>query len=293
MTNEPVVSVIVPTWNRPELLKRALMSISSQSFENFECLIIDDNSEIDNALIVSKFDSRFKIHKNESNLGVSGTRLVGFKLAKGQIIAQLDDDNTFYPWTLQRMVSILNETPSISGVSGLYLFHDGLRARVKSSKMIIDPKAYASGKYFDCDMVGAVRSQVTEEWLTKSSTYKSFDGHLWISYHMQHSHMYVDEPWGEYMEDGTNRITKQKVFRNPADLRLFTIEHKPLFGLDACVPLDNFLIVQRLRYRKLKHSDVQIFQEWLTERGLPYWKIYMKGLISKLTRMTFGSRKFD
>lgn len=274
MSVNPKITVIVPTFNRPRMLKRALESISNQSFQDFECIVVDDCSTFEIFDVAKHFGPRFRMLRNISNIGISGTRLVGFRSARGEYLAQLDDDNRFYPWALERMNSILDKVEDIDGVSGLYVFHNGIRVSVPYSGTIITPESYSQGVYANCDMVACVRKNVVQDWLNKSSEYRSLDGHLWITHHMSQNHMYVGEPWGEYLEDAPNRITKQKTYTNSSDLEIFAKEHEPIFGTKPNIPLDQFMITQRLRYRRNPSSDTPNFQKWLTSRGYPLWKIY-------------------
>lgn len=92
------VSIIIPTYNRSELLLETLESVGRQSYEDWECIIIDDGS-IDNtkqvvSQLVSK-DSRFQFFEKPENYckGASGSRNYGFELSKGKYIQWLDDDD--------------------------------------------------------------------------------------------------------------------------------------------------------------------------------------------------------
>jgi glycosyltransferase involved in cell wall biosynthesis len=107
-----LVSVIVPTFNRPERLKECLQSILHQTYQNFEILIINDCGEVLNFDPLS-LDSKNRIAslRNEKNLGLAGTRNVGLQHAKGEFIAYLDDDDRFYPEHLETLISVLTNTP--------------------------------------------------------------------------------------------------------------------------------------------------------------------------------------
>jgi glycosyltransferase involved in cell wall biosynthesis len=92
----PKVSVIIITYNRAGLLVKAITSVLSQSYSNFELIIIDDAS-IDNTkeLVVGlmKQDQRIKYFKNEVNLDIAKSRNRGVSLAGGEYIAMLDSDD--------------------------------------------------------------------------------------------------------------------------------------------------------------------------------------------------------
>ena len=92
----PKVSIILPTYNGAKYIKRAIDSILSQSFSDWELLIIDDGSVDNTNDIIQKYmvnDSRIFLYKNEKNLGVQKSANKGLSVAKGEYIARIDDDD--------------------------------------------------------------------------------------------------------------------------------------------------------------------------------------------------------
>lgn len=90
------ISIIIITHNRVEFLKKNLVGIFSQTYTNYEIIIIDDAST-DNTreYISNQNDRRIKYYKNEINLGAGGSRRVGYKFAVGDIIIFSDDDDYY------------------------------------------------------------------------------------------------------------------------------------------------------------------------------------------------------
>jgi glycosyltransferase involved in cell wall biosynthesis len=90
----PKVSVIIITYNRADLLSRAINSVLFQDYQDFELLIIDDASTDNTSEIVRAFnDNRIKYYLNEKNLGIAKSRNKGISLAVGEYIAMLDSDD--------------------------------------------------------------------------------------------------------------------------------------------------------------------------------------------------------
>jgi glycosyltransferase involved in cell wall biosynthesis len=90
----PLISVIIPTYNGEEYISNAIDCVLSQSYENFELLVVDDDSTDDTIEIVCSYDdSRLHIHKNEANLGIAKNMNRAVDLADGDIIAFLDQDD--------------------------------------------------------------------------------------------------------------------------------------------------------------------------------------------------------
>lgn len=95
---KPLISIILPTYNRPFLLKQALESVLIQKYLKWECLIIDDGSSWKNLQEVRKFvakDPRIRFYERPEKLkkGASSCRNYGLSIAKGELIQFLDDDD--------------------------------------------------------------------------------------------------------------------------------------------------------------------------------------------------------
>ena len=119
----PLVSVIIPTRNRPELLCEALRSVLAQSMQDFEIIVVND-AGVDVRPWVSALGETVQIRvlQNLQNQGISATRNVGIRASRGKYIAYLDDDGQFYPDHL----AVLVETAESSGFALLY--SDGCQA---------------------------------------------------------------------------------------------------------------------------------------------------------------------
>jgi glycosyltransferase involved in cell wall biosynthesis len=101
MNSNPLISVLIPTYNRRNFLPLTLQSLIKQSYTNFEAIIVND-AGIDVQDIVEGFaDKRFKYFVNSKNLDLAGTRNVALKNSVGDYICLLDDDDQFLPYTLE------------------------------------------------------------------------------------------------------------------------------------------------------------------------------------------------
>jgi len=116
MNKEPLVSVVMPVYNRQEYVADAIESILSQTFTDFEFIIVDDGSTDHSLDIIESFvkkDNRIRVVKNNNNIGVAKTRNIGIELAKGKYIAFMDSDDVSHPDRFQRQVSYLENNPEI------------------------------------------------------------------------------------------------------------------------------------------------------------------------------------
>jgi GT2 family glycosyltransferase/glycosyltransferase involved in cell wall biosynthesis len=106
----PRVSVIVPTFNRPDFLRSALQSILAQTFRSFEIVVVNDAgvdvSDIVNALNVTNI--QYICH--DKNKGLAAARNTGIRAARGNFIAYLDDDDVFLPDHLEVLINFLESS---------------------------------------------------------------------------------------------------------------------------------------------------------------------------------------
>lgn len=120
MENFPLVSVVIPNYNRDTLIKKAVESINSQTYKNIEIIIIDDCST-DNSAETIKYLSeiytniRFKFLSE--NMGANFCRKEGVSIANGDFISFLDSDDTFLPTKLEKQMNILLDNPEIGFVT--------------------------------------------------------------------------------------------------------------------------------------------------------------------------------
>ena len=100
----PVFSIITPTFKRPLLLRRNILSVRNQTFENYEHIIIDDANDPETARIINEFeDNRIIFHQHEISKGAAGSYNTGIRFSRGQFIVFLDDDDEYLPCFLKKM----------------------------------------------------------------------------------------------------------------------------------------------------------------------------------------------
>lgn len=112
MKTKPLISVIIPSYNRALLLPRAIQSVLNQTYSNWEMIISDDGSSDNTSEIVSRFmemDKRIKFTASSENLGVSSARNRGIAQAEGEYIAFLDSDDEWLSHHLEECAAILTE----------------------------------------------------------------------------------------------------------------------------------------------------------------------------------------
>ena len=122
MLNEPLVSVIVPTYNRSKILLDTINSILNQSWINIEIIVIDDCSKDDTKNIIGEINSdiiRYK--KLDRNKGCAYARKVGVEISKGEYIAFLDDDDRWDYNYLKNQMEVFEKNPIFNLVISNYV----------------------------------------------------------------------------------------------------------------------------------------------------------------------------
>lgn len=115
--SRPSVSVIIPTYNRASLLKRAIESVLKQSFDDFELIVVDDASPDNTPDVVESIDDgRIRYIRLKKNSGGPVARNTGIKKARGRFIALLDDDDEWLPHRLELQVKKFEEISREFGV---------------------------------------------------------------------------------------------------------------------------------------------------------------------------------
>lgn len=113
----PKVSVIIPTHNRALSLCRAVDSVLNQTFQDFEIVIVDDGSTDRTAVYaLGGGDPRIRYHRHQTNRGEAASRNSGLRLARGDYIAFIDDDDEWLPEKLAEQVAVLDAAPAQVGL---------------------------------------------------------------------------------------------------------------------------------------------------------------------------------
>lgn len=113
----PVVSVIIPTYNRVDKLKKTIESVLAQTFSDFELLICDDGSTDDTVTMVRQFaDERIRWLSGSNSGGPATPRNRGIKDARGTWLAFLDSDDLWYTDKLEKQIALLTQNEKLKAV---------------------------------------------------------------------------------------------------------------------------------------------------------------------------------
>jgi len=108
---KPLVSVIIPTFNRSSMVVEAVESVLAQSYAELEVIVVDDGSTDDTRERLRSYGQRLILVVNEKNRGVSAARNRGVRQSRGEFVALLDSDDLWRPGKIQRQLDFFSAHP--------------------------------------------------------------------------------------------------------------------------------------------------------------------------------------
>lgn len=121
---EPLVTVIIPSYNMAHLLPQAVESVRTQTHRNFQILIIDDGSTDNTAEVARQWNDARIVYTRQENAGLSAARNTGLAEARGEFICFLDADDLFLPRKTELQIDHLLDNPMTAAVTGSVLRTD-------------------------------------------------------------------------------------------------------------------------------------------------------------------------
>lgn len=123
----PFFSIVIPTYNRADLIGRALKSVLNQTFDSFEIIVVDDGSNDNTSqMMVSYNDTRLHFLQHPYNRGVCPARNTGVDHARGEWVVFLDSDDELVPTALNILADRANHAPKeVARLAGMYRWDDG------------------------------------------------------------------------------------------------------------------------------------------------------------------------
>ncbi|MEW6165079.1 MAG: glycosyltransferase family A protein [Pseudomonadota bacterium] len=110
MSQIPLISVVIPTYNHARLLRKALESVCCQTFRNWEAIVVNNYSEDDTEAVVASFaDPRISLENFRNNGVIAASRNLGIRQARGKYVAFLDSDDSWHPEKLERVKTMLDQ----------------------------------------------------------------------------------------------------------------------------------------------------------------------------------------
>jgi len=240
----PVVSVIIPTYNREKLLVTAINSVLNQTFKDFEILVIDDASTDNTKEVIDNFkNERISYYKLDKNSGQCVARNYGIKRARGKYIAFLDSDDRWLPEKLEKQINIFKNSPNKLGCVYGYAYEKDVIKDVTTFNKVQYFRGYIYNKFLEkfCPPTPSIFLVKTDAILKENGfdenliTFVDLD--MWLRLSKNNHFDYVDEPviikyeniGDQYVNNFEKRYKGYKLFIDKWKNEL--LEHKGKAGL--------------------------------------------------------------
>jgi glycosyltransferase involved in cell wall biosynthesis len=160
---QSMVSIIVPCYKQAHFLEESLSSVLAQSYENWECIIVDDGSPDDTARVAQKWceqEARFRYLRKE-NSGLSSARNAGISKAKGVFILPLDADDVLHPDYLEEATTVFDKKDNIAIVGSYSTF---FKEHITNVIMVHQPKGNSCRNLLYVNQLVASSLYKKEHW---------------------------------------------------------------------------------------------------------------------------------
>lgn len=242
MQDQPLVTVVMVSYNSELFIKEAIESVLCQSYQNFELVICDDASKDNTWEIIQRYnDPRIKAFRNENNIGEYPNRNKGINLSTGEYLIFIDGDDMIYPHGLEFMMKMLHAFPDC-GMALMRWFKNNLFYPV-----VITPYQFYTGIYFGYgfnDMAFSnvlFRTKVLKEVGGLPEKYKSGDDYVRLAIATKYSSLLINDGltwWRETPGQASSVLTNSAL----GLITQYNIKYK--FLNDRECPLSNLEIRQ-------------------------------------------------
>lgn len=200
-SNRPSVSVVLPTYNRADVIGRAIESVLEQTYTDFELIVVDDASSDGTDGVIEGLDNdRIRYVKHDENRGAAAARNTGIRMADGDIVAFQDSDDEWAEEKLARQVAVFENTDSSVGVvyTGAWRKRDGSQTYIPGDG--VHPKeGNVQESLLEQNFVTPQAAAIRAECFDRVGTFDERlppleDWELWIRISEQYEFRFVDEP---------------------------------------------------------------------------------------------------
>jgi glycosyltransferase involved in cell wall biosynthesis len=250
----PLISIIIPTFNRSDSLPVAINSIFHQTYTNYEIIVVDDGSTDNTKEITAKYPEIIYIYQD--NHGVSSARNVGIQHAKGNFIAFLDSDDYWMPNKLELQIKEFSKSPSLCMVTSAKINTN------KKSDVFSDNAAYKTKKFTFFDLINynyivtssvlVKRNILTTTGLFDTTLKTGEDWDLWLKIVYCGPILSISMPLviKKAMEQSLS-VDRYEIYKN--NIKVFD-KWNPLKNLKSPLAYEKFIKIV------IKHSTIAVFK---------------------------------
>lgn len=311
----PVVSVIIPTYNRAHSLGKSIKSILTQSYQDFEVIVVDDRSTDNTEQIIKNFnDPRIKYIQHQHNSGAAVARNTGLENSSGRYIAFLDSDDEWLPQKLTKQVELLQQSRPEVGVvyTGMEIVNEF--DRVKRIKVPTHRGSLHNTLLF-ANVVGTPSTvMVKREYLEQVKGFDpdilqfAADADLWVRLSQLCEFEFISEALVRYLESDSDRLSTNPeavvksilafIDKHHKNLNLKQLDKKSaecLFNTGRILICNGFIIPNSEAIKRGRQYFLLAFKSnFLKLKPLLYYGISLlgKNIFLNFFQLENNSRKF-
>jgi len=231
------VSIIIPTYNRTDLLPRAISSVLNQTFQEFELIVVDDGSADSTKQVVEEFqkkDKRIKYIWQENSGGPAKPRNTGIKNSQGEYIALLDHDDEWLPEKLEKQLEIFEKNRQNNlgfvGCNALIVKEDKIQEYKTPKYKNILPKILERNFIWSCSSVIIKKLVLDKVGFFDENLKIGDDWDMWIRIIINgYSFDFVDEPLFKYYIHSGNISALKNIKKIAVDYNFLLEKYKKYY----------------------------------------------------------------
>ena len=209
------ISIIIPAYNRAKIIPATLDSILAQTYQNWECIVVDDLSKDDTKAVVQQYvekDCRFRLLTNERKKGAQGARNTGILHAHSEWVICFDSDDTMRPQYLERMVAAIDDESDVIAcwVDEHFVDLDTSEIAKWAGNGWVETDLMAGKLYVNFDNAMFRKSALEDIGLLDEDcpSYQEYDTHLRVS--REHRYKAVEDILVDYYLGNPDSISSSK-----------------------------------------------------------------------------------
>ena len=293
MRTYPKISIVTPSFNQGRFLEHTMRSVLSQDYSNLEYIVIDGGSTDGSVEIIKRYADRLSFWTSESDHGHGDALNKGFARSSGEIMAWINSDDMYLPWTFQVVAEIFASFPQVMWISGTAAFWSSTGFLMESNRAPMGRMDYLLGNYAWIQQESVFWRRGLWERAGSHITTKyryMVDGELWSRF-FQHSELVTTQCiLGGYRVHDTNRAINyadachdemRTIVKNMhaglskadrATLRLLKALRLPVkLGVNRFFPLSAaYRSIFPALFKQLQHNNLFFHEGKWNMRALPF-----------------------